>query len=96
MGAVVAVCLLVGQAQACAVCGHGPGSPDPMGRGYYWGILFMMAMPFSIVGAVGGWLAYLHWRVRSRPRRRSLRERARDAVRIPCGAMTWIRKETER
>lgn len=97
LGAAAGVALAAGPVQACAVCGYGPGQPDPMGRGYFWGILFMMVMPFSIFGGFGGWLAYLHWRARGGPRLRAVWDRVRDRVRGSLfGAMTWIGKETER
>ena len=50
-------------AEACAVCGTGPGvEGDPTVRGFYWGILFLMAMPFAIAGSIGAWLVYRYWR----------------------------------
>jgi hypothetical protein len=45
-------------AMACAVC---MGS-SPADRGYFWGILFLMSMPFTVGGLVGGWLIYAYWR----------------------------------
>ena len=39
-------------AQACAVC---VGSEDP---GYFWGVLFLMSMPFIVGSSIGGWLLY--------------------------------------
>jgi hypothetical protein len=39
-------------ADACAVCA---GSED---HGYFWGVLFLMAMPFVIGSSIGGWLLY--------------------------------------
>jgi hypothetical protein len=59
-----ALALLVPVAvEACAVCGSGPGvAGDPTARGFYWGILFLMAMPFAIAGSIGAWLAYRSWR----------------------------------
>jgi hypothetical protein len=42
---------------ACAVC---VGS-SPEDAGYFWGVLFLMAMPFAIGGLIGGWLLY-HYR----------------------------------
>jgi|GEM_PF-3497821 len=30
--------------------------------GYHWSTLFLMAMPYVIVGSIGGWLFYLHRR----------------------------------
>lgn len=37
---------------ACAVCA---GSED---NGYFWGVLFLMSMPFAVGSLVGGWLLY--------------------------------------
>lgn len=96
LGAAAALVLAAGPAQACAVCGLDSTAGDPMARGFYWGILFLGAMPFSIAGAVGGWLAFLHWRARDRPRRQSVWERVRDATRAPFGAVACAGKETER
>jgi hypothetical protein len=55
-------------AHACAVC-FGSSPDDPFSRGLNWGILFMMTMPFTIVGVIGGWLFYMYrpWR-RGTPR----------------------------
>lgn len=39
-------------AYACAVCA---GSDD---NGYFWGVLFLMSMPFALGSLVGGWLLY--------------------------------------
>lgn len=47
-------------AHACAVC-VGSSAED---QGYFWGVLFLMAMPFLVTGAVGGWLLYHHRRTR--------------------------------
>jgi hypothetical protein len=41
---------------ACAVCG---GAED---NGYFWGVLFLMSMPFAIGSFVGGWLWYSYRR----------------------------------
>jgi hypothetical protein len=55
--------LLPAVARACAVCGTGPGvAGDPTARGFYWGILFLMAMPFAVAGSIGAWLVYRYWR----------------------------------
>jgi hypothetical protein len=60
-------------AQACAVCwtGTGGSEQDPLARGFYWGVLFLMAMPFAVVATIGGWLWYAHRRGR-RPRETSV------------------------
>jgi hypothetical protein len=45
---------------ACAVC-VGSSVED---YGYYWGVLFLMAMPFTVGGVIGGWLIYAYRRSR--------------------------------
>jgi len=45
-------------AMACAVC---MGS-SPADQGYFWGILFLMSMPFTVAGLVGSWLVYAYRR----------------------------------
>jgi len=44
-------------AHSCAVC-WGSSADDFASRGATWGILFLMAMPFTIAGSIGGWLLY--------------------------------------
>jgi len=58
-------------AQACAVCWIGASSPDQdaMARGFYWGILFLMVMPFAVFGSIAGWLFYSYRRVQERRKR---------------------------
>ena len=48
-------------AEACPTCKDAMVHSNQKGiqLGYYWSILFMMAMPFSIFG---GWMLYI-WRV---------------------------------
>jgi hypothetical protein len=43
-------------AHACAVCA---GSGD---NGYFWGVLFLMSMPFVVGSSIGGWLLYSYRR----------------------------------
>jgi uncharacterized paraquat-inducible protein A len=58
----VAVLLLTAAASACPTCADALAEADPqqqsMAAGYYYSILFMMSMPFAILGTFGG-LAYL-------------------------------------
>lgn len=67
--------LLPALAEACAVCGAGGGSPehDAIARGFYWGVLFLMAMPFAVAASIGGWLWYAHRRGRRPARETSAR-----------------------
>jgi hypothetical protein len=46
-------------AWACAVCG---GAED---KGYFWGVLFLMSMPFTLGSFIGGWLLYSYRRGRA-------------------------------
>jgi uncharacterized membrane protein len=60
--ALVVVLCLAGDASACPTCKDGIAENDPssqaMAAGYFYSILFMMAMPFVIIGTFGGF-AYL-------------------------------------
>jgi hypothetical protein len=48
-------------ASACAVCG---GAED---NGYFWGMLFLLSMPFTVVSLVGGCLLYSYHRAQAGP-----------------------------
>lgn len=58
----VVVLCLAGDAWACPTCKDGIAENDPgsqaMAAGYFYSILFMMAMPFLIIGTFGSF-AYL-------------------------------------
>jgi uncharacterized paraquat-inducible protein A len=60
--AIALVLLIASVAAACPNCKEGLAQNDPQGEsiaaGYYYSILFMMAMPFTVLGTFGG-LAYL-------------------------------------
>jgi len=60
--ALALVFLIASVAAACPTCKEGLAQNDPQGEamaaGYYYSILFMMAMPFAILGTFGS-LAYL-------------------------------------
>ena len=85
-----------GAAHACAVCGSGAGTAgDPLARGFYWGVLFLMAMPFAIGGGFGGWLLYAYWRARrGRPVAVTLRELPARIL-APLRAIHWTQKESQ-
>ena len=71
--ALALVCLIASVAAACPTCKEGLAQNDPQGEaiaaGYYYSILFMMAMPFAILGTFGS-LAYLS--IRRAQRQQSL------------------------
>jgi hypothetical protein len=55
--------LLVGPslAEACPTCKEGlagAGDGHDLARGYYWSILFMMSMPFLILGGLAGYFYF--------------------------------------
>ena len=67
------VLLIAGVAAACPTCKEGLAQNDPQGQsiaaGFYYSILFMMSMPYTILGTFGS-LAYLSIRRARRARTR--------------------------
>jgi hypothetical protein len=56
-------------AQGCAMCATALGGPsDPLSHGLNVSILFLLSMPFALLGTVGAWFFYI---VRLDHRRRS-------------------------
>jgi hypothetical protein len=55
-------------AQSCAMCASSFGQNDPMSRAFSWSILFLMATPYTIVGAIGAFLFFMHRRTPGRRR----------------------------
>ena len=47
--------------QACPNCKNGMGVNENLVRGYFWSILFMMSMPFALLGTFS---SYMYWQVR--------------------------------
>ncbi|MEM8945628.1 MAG: hypothetical protein AAGD11_10635 [Planctomycetota bacterium] len=60
--AIIALLICVAEASACPTCKDGLAENDPasaaQAAGYFYSILFMMAMPFLILGTLGS-AAYL-------------------------------------
>ena len=56
-------------AQGCAMCGNSIGAGDPFANALNSSILFLMAAPYTLAGAVGTWLYWSHRR--AHPRRRA-------------------------
>lgn len=52
-------------AQACAVCGGAAIGTDP-GTGFNSSILFLLSMPYVVLGAIAGWLIYTYRRASGR------------------------------
>ena len=76
--------MLPGTAQACAVCFGG----DDALAGFTVSWLFLMMMPFAVVGAIGGWLYWMHRRGRSR-------ETEEQVGHPALGRSSWAQKESE-
>ena len=77
--------LLPVDAHACSVCWDS--SNDLSSRAMNWSILFLMAMPFTIVGSIGGWLVYKY-------RHSSKVERQQPASDRPLPTTQLIQKES--
>ena len=45
------ISLVPGSLEACPACKN---LDEPIARGFNWSVLFMMAMPFTVFGIVGG------------------------------------------
>lgn len=73
-GVAAAVVLSPYTAQACSVCGGAAIGTDP-GTGFNTSILFLLSMPFLVVGLIGGWLIYMSRSVSDRQQRREEKEK---------------------
>jgi hypothetical protein len=58
--AAMVVTLFPGAAHACAVCLAGVSPDDPLTDAFNWSVLFLMAMPYAVVGSIAGWLFYTY------------------------------------
>lgn len=53
-------------AQGCAMCATYLSGNDPRTQAFKTSIIFLMVMPFAVVGSVGGWVAWMYRRHRLR------------------------------
>ncbi len=70
----VAVALVPAESvgQGCSMCAtYLSNGQDPRADAFKTSILFLMSMPFVVVGSAGGWILWMHRR--TRPRRPALR-----------------------
>jgi hypothetical protein len=52
-------------AQGCAMCAtYLSNGTDPRANAFKISIMFLMCMPFVVVGSAGGWILWMHWRNR--------------------------------
>ena len=54
-------------AQGCAMCATYLDGRDSRSDAFKTSILFLMSMPFLVVGTVGGWILWMYRRDRPRP-----------------------------
>jgi hypothetical protein len=55
-------------AQSCAMCASSFGPNDPVTKAFNWSIIFLMAAPYTLFGAVAGYLFFTYRRDAARRR----------------------------
>lgn len=75
-------------AAACAVCLTGASADDPTASAFNWSVMFLIMMPYSVVGSIAGWLFYSHWR--------AVKNRGGLKRRGPVLRLAWINKGSGR
>ena len=85
----VAALVYPGAAQACAVCLTGIAGDDPLTDAFSWSVLFLMAMPYTVVGSIVGWLVYTHWRA-------AAKKDGGPKKKAPVLRLAWLHKESGR
>ncbi len=83
----IAALLFNSAAHACAVCIFGAAG-DPLTDAFNWSILFLMAMPYTILVSIAGFLFYSH--------RRAVKKARSEAEKAPILRLAWIHKESGR
>lgn len=73
-------------ANACSVCLTGAG--DPTTNAFNASVLFLMAMPYVVVGSIGGGLIFMY--------RRALKRREQAEGAQPVVHLTWNQEESGR
>lgn len=80
----LAMVVLQTAAVACPTCKESLAQNDPahknVVRGYFWSILFMMSMPYVILGSLA---AMFWWQVRKAKQQKILQGAASTAVHVP-------------
>jgi len=74
-------------ASACSVCLTGA-TNDPTANAFNWSVLFLMATPYTVVGAIAGWLVYTY--------RRAAAKRAEVEREHAVPSLVWNTKENQR
>lgn len=79
--------LVPNAAEACAVCLTGASGGDRVADAYTWSVLFLMGMPYTILGSVAGWIFYAH--------RRAAKKRSAARSKARVYQLAWSQKESE-
>jgi hypothetical protein len=74
-------------AQACSVC-IGGAAGDRLTDAFNWSVLFLMAMPYSILAAVAGFFFYSY--------RRAAKKSGAETAKSPVLNLAWTHKESGR
>lgn len=82
--AAVATWVAAAPAWACPSCNRAI-EGDPVALSFYWSTLFMISMPYLLVGTVGGGIAFFYWN--------AARKAAQSAT---IESMTWSAEGPER
>jgi hypothetical protein len=83
----LAFVVLPAAARACAVC-IGGAAGDRLTDAFNWSVLFLMAMPYSILAAVAGFFYYNH--------RRAAKKSGAKIEATPVFNFAWLHKESGR
>ena len=88
-GALIGLAPMVfhGVAQACAVC-IGGAAGDRLTDAFNWSVLFLMAMPYTMLLSVAGFFFYSY--------RRAARKAGEEAAKTPVLNLAWTHKESGR
>jgi heme/copper-type cytochrome/quinol oxidase subunit 2 len=82
------VCVsLQSAAHACSVC-IGGAAGDRLTDAFNWSVLFLMAMPYSILASVAGFFFYSY--------RRAARKAGAETAKTPALNLAWTHKESGR
>jgi len=85
--AVFAGVLFHGAAHACSVC-IGGAAGDRLTDAFNWSVLFLMAMPYTLLFSVAGYLFFIH--------RRAAKKSAAESQDAPGLNLAWNHKESGR
>ena len=65
---------------ACSVCLTG--ANDPTADAFNWSVLFLMAMPYTVVGSIAGWLFFSYRRSAAKQKEQEEKETAEPVVHL--------------